>query len=72
MKGLSKGYFLTHFTIIIVIFTLLVLKQMHYFELLNAILCSQTMMKRNSLSLMNSHILFDDYAKQVRKWLDFH
>ena len=57
---------------IIVIFTLLVLKQMHYFELLNVILCSQTMMKRNSLSLMNSHILFDDYAKQVRKWLDFH
>ena len=59
----SKGYFLTLFTMIIVIFTLLVLKQLHYFELLNVILSSPTMTKRNSLSLMNSHILFDDYAK---------
>ena len=39
------------------------LKQLHYFELLNVILSSPTMTKRNSLSLMNSHILFDDYAK---------
>ena len=66
MEGLLKVYFLTHLSMIIAIFTLLILKQMHYFELLNVILCTQTLMKKNPLSLMNSHILFDDYANMSK------
>ena len=66
LKELLKGYFITLFRMIIVIFTLLVLKQLHYFELLNVILSPHTMTKINSLSLINSHILFDDYANMSK------
>jgi len=71
MEGLLKVYFLTHLTMIIAIFTLLILKQMHYFELLNVILCTQTLMKKNPLSLMNSHILFDYLCQTGQKMVRF-